>query len=124
MKRVLLVEDIENTRVLVGRHLSRKGWTIEGCSSAEECFATLRRDSRFGVILMDVGLPGMDGLEATRTLRQSVEWNAIPIIILTAHASANDEKKAMDAGAFSYECKPIDFDKLLRKMDAAITSPT
>src|SRR5262249_4106883 len=68
------------------------------------------------LILMDLGLPVLDGLEATRILKASQETNHIPIIAITAHSLSSDREKAIAAGCNDYDTKPIDFDRLLVKM--------
>jgi CheY-like chemotaxis protein len=72
---------------------------------------------------MDVGLPGMDGWEATRKLKADPGTQAIPVIALTAHAMASDLEKATAAGCDDYETKPIDFNRLFEKIDARLLNP-
>ena len=68
------------------------------------------------LILMDLSLPMMDGLSATRALKDAPETADIPIIAVTAHAMAGDREKAMEAGCDEYDTKPIDFERLLGKI--------
>jgi CheY-like chemotaxis protein len=68
------------------------------------------------LILMDIGMPEMDGLEATRRLKSDPATRPIPVIALTAHASQTDRQQALRAGAEDYEPKPVDFDRLLGKI--------
>ena len=68
------------------------------------------------VILMDLGLPVMDGWQATTTIKAEESTKNIPIIVLTAHAMAGDREKALDAGADEYDTKPIEFKRLLGKI--------
>ena len=74
-------------------------------------------------ILMDVSLPVMDGWEATRRLKGNPETAAIPIIALTAHARAEDEKTAREAGANDFDTKPIDLNRLVGKIEHLLTPP-
>ena len=74
------------------------------------------------LILMDMSLPEMDGWEATRTIKANPEVAAIPVIALTAHAMSGDREKALDAGCDDYETKPIDFTRLMEKIDRFIQS--
>ena len=99
--------------------LERKGYTIliskdglEGINKAKE--------EKPDLILMDVGLPSMDGYEATKILKQSAETQSIPIIILTAHALSTDIEKAKQAGADEFETKPINVVNLVAKMEKLI----
>jgi CheY-like chemotaxis protein len=69
------------------------------------------------LILMDLSLPVMDGWEATRQIKADPATQSIPVIALTAHAMASDEQKALDAGCDDYDTKPINFKRLLGKID-------
>lgn len=116
--KILLVEDNEMNSDMLIRRLKRRGHELH-----------LARDGAAGVamaiellpemILMDIGLPVMDGLEATRRIKATKETANIPIVALTAHAMAGDEARCRDAGVDEYDTKPIDIERLLRKMDAA-----
>jgi two-component system cell cycle response regulator DivK len=72
------------------------------------------------LILMDMSLPVLDGWEATRQLKTAVATRAIPVIALTAHAMAGDREKAMEAGCDEYETKPVEFQRLLSKIEALL----
>ena len=72
---------------------------------------------------MDMSLPGIDGWEATRRLKDTPETRATPIIALTAHAMASDRDKALTAGCDDYDTKPIDLDRLLPKIQALLPNP-
>ena len=72
------------------------------------------------IILMDLSLPVMDGWEATSTIKADSETNSIPIIVLTAHAMAGDREKALEAGADEYDTKPINFKRLMGKVNEFI----
>ena len=102
---ILLVEDNELNRDMLSRRLERKGYVIkmavdgaQGVSMATELLPAL--------ILMDLSLPVMDGCEAIRRLKADPETATIPIIALTAHARAEDEKTARDAGATDFDTLP------------------
>jgi two-component system cell cycle response regulator DivK len=69
---------------------------------------------------MDVSLPEMDGWEATHLLKTSKETQNIPIIILTAHATLEDRDKSLQAGCDDYETKPVDFSRLIRKIETLL----
>ena len=74
------------------------------------------------LILMDMSLPGLDGWEATRRLKASPATQAIRVIALTAHAMAGDREKALAAGCDDYDTKPVDFERLLAKIEALLGS--
>ncbi len=76
--------------------------------------------ARPDLILMDLNLPRVDGWEATRRLKAAPETQAIPVIALSAHAMARDQEAAFAAGCVDYETKPVAYDRLLRKIRAAL----
>jgi two-component system, cell cycle response regulator DivK len=89
---------------------------------AEKGLALMPQE-RPDLILMDVGLPGMDGWTATRRLKDDPASRQIPVIALTAHAMEGDREKAMEAGCDDYETKPIDFNRLFAKIDQLLGGP-
>lgn len=119
MARILLVEDNEMSRDMLSRRLQRRGYdvvlAVEGVKGLE-CATELRPD----LILMDMSLPLMDGWEATRRLKSAPGTKAIPVIALTAHAMPGDREKALEAGCDDYDSKPIDFARLLSKIEALL----
>ena len=119
MPRIVLVEDTENNRALIKRRM--RMFELDMAEDAEEGLRIIRENPP-DLILMDVSLPGMDGYEATRTLKADTATKHVPILILTAHAMTGDEEKAREAGADDYAAKPIDFPLLLSKIDALIGS--
>ncbi len=119
MAKLLIIDDTENNRVLLSRRLKPRGHEILLAEDAEQGIA-LAREHQPHLILMDVGLPGMDGWQATRTLKSDVATAGIAIIALTAHAMSGDRDKALAAGCDEYESKPIDFAALFTKVDALL----
>ena len=116
MTRVLLVEDNEMNRDMLSRRLRKKGYEVEMAidgPAALEAAKTCNPD----VVLMDLRLPIMDGWEVTRELRNSPATASLRIIALTAHAMEGDEAKAMEAGCDDYDTKPINFVRLLEKIE-------
>ena len=119
MSKVLLVEDNEMNRDMLSRRLERKGFEVvfaEDGSIAVEMAASEAPD----LILMDMSLPILDGWEATRRIKADAETSGIPIIALTAHAMAGDREKAMEVGCEDYDTKPVDFPRLLGKIEGLI----
>lgn len=116
MPTILLVEDNELNRDMLSRRLERKGYTvavaIDGAQAVEKS-----RSASPDLILMDMNIPIIDGWEATRRIKAAVETAGIPLIALTAHAMAGDREKALEAGCDEYETKPVEFARLLEKIE-------
>jgi len=104
---ILLVEDNEANSMLATAVLERDGFQVEVANSASKVDERLREMS-YDLILMDVQLPGEDGLSLTRRLRAQPATASIPIVALTAHAMAGDRERALEAGCSGYVAKPID----------------
>jgi len=119
MYSVLLVEDNEMNRNMLSRRLERRGYTVEVACDGEEAVRLATR-LRPAIILMDIGLPKLDGHDATRILKGQPETKSIPVIALTAHAMADDRRKALESGCDEYETKPVDLVRLLGKMEALL----
>ena len=119
MATILIVEDNELNRDMLSRRLMKKGYQIvfaEDGAEGLEKIGILRPD----LVLMDIGLPIMDGWEATKKAKQDPETKDIPIIALTAHALEQDREKAFDVGADDFDTKPVDFKRLLEKIQHLI----
>jgi len=123
MARILLVEDNEMNRDMLSRRLVRKGYEVEMAVDGR-AGVEMGRAGKYDLILMDMSLPEIDGWEATRQLRAAPETQTVPIIALTAHAMAGDREKALEAGCNDYDTKPIELDRLLKKMSALLASET
>jgi CheY-like chemotaxis protein len=119
MPRILLVEDNELNRDMLSRRLQRKGYDVIIALDGEASI-TMAASERPELILMDMSLPVLDGWEATRRLKGLPETASIPVIALTACVMAGDRDKALEAGCDDYDAKPIDFERLLRKMRALL----
>jgi len=115
--KILLVEDNESSRDMLARRLARRGYQVISAMDGKRGIAMAREQSP-DLIVMDMSLPEMDGWEATRRLKADPATQAIPIVALTAHAMASDRKKAMDAGCDDYHTKPVDFETLVRSLEA------
>jgi len=121
MTMVLIVEDNPINRDVLGRRLERRGYSIRfaedgptGISAAK----ALRPD----VILMDIGLGEMDGLETTRRIKADPATSGIPIIALTASAFESDREKSLAAGCCDFDTKPVDLVRLLGKIENSLTA--
>ncbi|EFM10704.1 response regulator receiver protein [Paenibacillus curdlanolyticus YK9] len=119
MHTILLVEDNELNRDMLTRRLNRKGFQILTAEDGKEG-VDLAIQHRPDLILMDLSLPVMDGWEATRLLKSTDDTKQIPVIALTAHAMAGDEAEAYRAGCDDFDTKPVDLERLLNKINAAL----
>jgi CheY-like chemotaxis protein len=113
--RLLLVEDNPVNAKLMCRRLERHDYQIVVATDGETAIAIAQTDPP-GLILMDIGLPAINGWEATRILRGHPITATIPIIALTAHDSPEDRQQCLEAGCNDYAVKPVDFDHLLRQI--------
>jgi CheY-like chemotaxis protein len=120
MAKILLVEDNEMNRDMLSRRLLKKGYELVMALDGEQAIEMARSEAP-DLILMDISLPGLDGWEATRRLKAMAETRAIPIIALTAHAMAGDREKCLEAGCDDYDTKPVEFPRLLGKIEGFLT---
>jgi len=121
MVKVLIVEDNEMNRDMLSRRLERKGYDVEIAVDGQ-AGVEMTRDLMPDLVLMDMSLPVLDGWEATRRLKADDSTRNIPVIALTAHAMAGDEQKALEAGCDDYDTKPVNFQRLLSKIQAVTAS--
>ncbi|RJQ51927.1 MAG: response regulator [Desulfobacteraceae bacterium] len=119
MAKILLVEDNEMNWDMLSRRLGRRGYHVVIAADGQQGVAEALSEKP-DLILMDMSLPVLDGWEATRQLKALPETRSIPIIALTAHAMAGDRDKAIEAGCDDYDTKPIEFNRLLKKIEAAL----
>ncbi len=119
MAKILLVEDNEMNRDMLSRRLERRGFevsmAVDGAEGVE-----MARSGHPELILMDMSLPVMDGWAATRALKADASTRGIPVIGLTAHAMPGDREKCLEAGCDEYDTKPIDFARLMEKIQAQL----
>jgi two-component system cell cycle response regulator DivK len=122
MAKILLVEDNELNRDMLMRRLSRRGYDVVVAVDGAEGL-TMAESAAPDLILLDMSLPVLDGWEVARSLKAAAATNDIPIVALTAHAMTGDRQRALDAGCDDYDTKPIEFDRLLAKMQALLGTP-
>ena len=115
MSRILVVEDNEMNRDMLARRLERRGFHVSIAVDGSEGIQKARMEMP-DLILMDLNLPEIDGLEATTTLKQDRNTSRIPVIALSAYAMVTDKENAMRAGCDDFATKPIEFNGLLAKI--------
>lgn len=120
MPKILLVEDNEMNRDMLSRRLQRKGYSVVTAHDGEQGLLMARSEMP-DLILMDISLPLMGGLEVTRLLKSDEATRQIPIIALTAHALVTDRDKAFEAGCDDYDTKPVEFGRLSEKIESLLT---
>ena len=119
MTKILLVEDNEDNRDMLARRLLRRGYEVVMAPDGRKG-VDMARTQAPDLILMDMSLPVLDGWDATRTLKDAPDTRSIPVIALTAHAMRGDQQKALDAGCDDYDTKPIEFQRLLSKIESLL----
>ena len=119
MATILVVEDDEDNWDMISRRLQRRGYRVIVATDGQEAVEMAVRE-RPDLILMDVRLPVMDGLEATRRIRARAETQTIPIIAVSAHAMSGDCESALVAGCDDYHAKPVELPRLLAQMEALL----
>ena len=116
MKKILVVEDDEKNMYLFSLILKKKRYRVIKAWNGEEG-VELAIKEKPDLILMDIKLPGIDGMEATRRIRRSKANDKIPIIAVTSHAMAGDRKRILKAGCTGYIEKPINLETFLRQIE-------
>ena len=116
MSTILIVEDNEASRDVLARRLARRGYGVVAAVDGQDALAKAR-SARPDLILMDLGLPVMDGWEATRQLKGDPATRHMPIIVLSAHAMTTDRELALAAGGDEFDTKPLRFPQLLEKIE-------
>ena len=121
MPTILLVEDNALNRDMLSRRLVRRGYTVIEAHDGAQGHAMACAELP-DLILMDVGLPEMDGWQVTRLLKSNAETRHIPIIALTAHALLTDREKAREVGCDDYDTKPVEFTRLVHKIESLLVT--
>lgn len=122
MSKILLVEDNELNRDMLSRRLAKRGYEVIVAMHGGEGLAMARSEAP-DLILMDMGLPEVDGWEATQRLKADPPTRAIPIIGLSAHAMPGDEEKAFGVGCDDFDTKPVELPRLLEKIENLLKRP-
>ncbi len=113
--RILVVEDQEDNRKIMNDLLSSAGYEVIEAVTGEEALRVVEAE-RPDLILMDIQLPGLDGLEATRRIKANPALRHIPVIAVTSYALSGDKAKALEAGCDAYFSKPVSPRALLAKV--------
>ena len=122
MTTILVVEDEASIRDMVSRRLTFEGYQVITAPDGARAVALARSESP-DLILMDMGLPVLNGWQATHRIKNKPETQAIPIIAVTAYALAEDRERCFVAGCDEYETKPIEFPRLLKKIRTLLSDP-
>jgi CheY-like chemotaxis protein len=123
MATILVVEDNEASRDALARRLQRRGYEVVVAVDGQQA-VSVAQAARPDLILMDLGLPVIDGWEATRRLKADAATQHIPIIVLSAHAMTNDRDLAIAAGGDDFDTKPIRFQPLIDKITSLLDRAT
>ncbi len=114
---ILVVDDEQEFRELTVKRLAKRGYTVSGAESGEAALQQLAKTIDKDVVLLDVKMPGMDGIETLKRIR--AEHPLLEVVLLTGHASVESGIEGMKLGAFDYLMKPIELDPLVEKLTLA-----
>jgi two-component system cell cycle response regulator DivK len=117
--KIFVVEDNEMNLDMVSRRLVRAGFEVASAMSAVGIVERLRAEQP-DLVLLDLGLPEVDGFAATRAIRNDPALCTLPIIALTAHALTTDRDRALEAGCNDFTTKPVDFTNLVARIRALL----
>ncbi|TWT53768.1 Polar-differentiation response regulator DivK [Rubripirellula amarantea] len=115
MTTILLVDDHDDIREMMAQHLRKRGYAVVTASNGLEAVLATAQAAP-SLILMDVNMPELDGIEATMQIRAAEVEKRIPVIALTAHALPDDETRAIAAGCDAFHSKPVDFKRLFSQI--------
>jgi len=118
--KILYVEDNDDNIYMLERRLKRAGFSVVIARDGADGVAKAGSEQP-DLILMDLSLPVLDGWEATRQIKQGGGTGRIPLIVLTANAMAGEKEKAFEAGCDDFDTKPVEFERLLGKINALIS---
>ncbi len=115
MVAILVVEDNDMNRDMLCRRLERRGFAVQ-CAVDGKAGVGLAESMQPDLVLLDIGLPVLDGWDAIRLLKSSSATRQIPVIALTAHAMMGDRERVIAAGFDEYDTKPVEFERLMNKI--------
>jgi DNA-binding response OmpR family regulator len=119
-RHVLIVDDDPTTQSMLAEFLTFHGFAHAAASSGEEALATVEQ-TRPDLVLLDIGLPGMDGWETLKRLRARADTQSIPVVMLTSYDAVEDLIRGYSSGASYYVAKPYNRDELLRGLRMAFS---
>ena len=120
MAKILLVEDNEVDLEMLSRRLVNSGYEVIAAINGQQALDKVAAESP-ELIILDIGLPDIDGWEVARRLKAGPDTRSIPIIVLTAYTVIESREKALETGCDDFETKPIEYDGLLKKIDRLLT---
>ena len=123
MLKILIVEDDRANREMLARYLMLLGYRIVLALDGAQA-VTLAQSEQPDLILMDMRLPVMDGWEATRRIKAGTMTCTIPVMALTAYAMDDERRRCLEAGCDDYETKPLEFPRLLAKLQSILRTTT
>ena len=116
MTKILYVEDNEDNIYMLKSRLERRGFSVVVATDGEQAVEMAIAEQP-SLVIMDLSLPVVDGWEATRRLKANEKTRHIPVVALSAHAMVGDRETALDAGCDDYDTKPVEFQRLLDKIN-------
>ena len=119
MTKILYVEDNEDNIYMLKSRLERRGFAVVVAMDGEQA-GEMALAEEPSLIIMDLSLPNVDGWEATRRLKANEQTCHIPVVALSAHAMVGDRETALDAGCDDYDTKPVEFQRLLDKINSLL----
>jgi two-component system, cell cycle response regulator DivK len=123
MTKILLAEDNELNRDMLLRRLERRGYQVVVATNGEEAIEKVRADGP-DLLLLDISLPVLDGLEVASRIRADAQLRALPILGLSAHAMQGDRERALAAGCDDYDTKPVEMERLVDKIQLLLQTAT
>jgi len=121
-KSILIIDDETSVGTLLDISISQRGFRVKTALSGSEGIQKARQES-FDLIILDVALPGMDGIEICQTLRETEGYEETPIIMISSRADSVTRQKASRAGASEYLVKPFTSEALLRQVEEQLARP-